>query len=114
MTTRLSESIKSTEGAMLVGSMSQRLPNTISFVVEGADSFGLLAALDVEGICASAGAACSAGSLEPSHVVSALGLNRDWARSLVRFSLGRENSWSEVEQAAGLLPHLIRRIRSSQ
>ena len=74
-------------------------------------AFALLAGLDVEGICASAGAACSAGSLEPSHVVSALGLNRELSRSLVRFSLGRETTASEVEQVCERLPGIIRRAQ---
>jgi len=112
MTTRLSDCIKSIHGARLVGSPTQRLANTISFVVEGTDSFALLAGLDVDGICASAGAACSAGSLEPSHVVSALGLNRDLARALVRFSLGRETTDAEVNQVINLLPTIVHRARS--
>ena len=57
-----------------VGSRHERLANTVSFVVEGADNIALLAGLDLEGICASSGSACSAGSLEPSHVIRALGL----------------------------------------
>ena len=111
MTKRLSESIKRVAGARLVGSQTHRLANTVSFVVEGTDSFALLAGLDVEGICASAGAACSAGSLEPSHVVTALGLNRDLARALVRFSLGRETTDQEVACVAELLPGIIRRAQ---
>ncbi len=111
MTTRLSETITSVSGVRLVGSQTDRLDNTISFVVEGTDSFALLAGLDVEGICASAGAACSAGSLEPSHVVSALGLNRDLARALVRFSLGRETTEAELSRVIELLPGIIRRAQ---
>jgi cysteine desulfurase len=111
MTNLLSDSITGVAGARLVGSQSRRLANTISFVVEGTDSFALLAGLDVEGICASAGAACSAGSLEPSHVVSALGLNRDLARSLVRFSLGRETTETEISRVVELLPGIIRRAQ---
>lgn len=112
MTLSLSYSIKSIPGAHIVGSQTQKLANTISFVVEGTDSFALLAGLDVEGICASAGAACSAGSLEPSHVVSALGLNRDLARALVRFSLGRETTDEEVNHVAAVLPGIVRRAQT--
>ena len=112
MTMRLSDSIKSISGTRLVGSQTDRLHNTISFVVEGTDSFALLAGLDVEGICASAGAACSAGSLEPSHVVAALGLNRDLARALVRFSLGRETTEAEVNHVAAALPGIVRRAQT--
>ncbi len=111
LTRLLADSISNCPGAQLVGSQTHRLHNTISFVVEGTDSFALLAGLDVEGICASAGAACSAGSLEPSHVVAALGLNRDLARALVRFSLGRGTTDEEVTHVSALLPHIISRAR---
>lgn len=111
LTLRLSDSIKSIAGARIVGSQTEKLANTISFVVERTDSFALLAGLDVEGICASAGAACSAGSLEPSHVVSALGLNRELARALVRFSLGRETTDEEVNHVATVLPGIVRRAQ---
>ena len=94
-----------------MGSREHRLVNTVSFVVEGSDSIALLAGLDLEGICASSGSACSAGSLEPSHVVRALGLAEPLANSLVRFSLGRESTVEEVELAETFLPEVIRRAR---
>lgn len=112
MTTRLSDSLKSIPGVQILGSPTARLANTLSFVVEGTDSFALLAGLDIEGICASAGAACSAGSLEPSHVVSALGLNHDLASALVRFSLGRETTDAEVTFVASALPEIVRRAQN--
>jgi cysteine sulfinate desulfinase/cysteine desulfurase-like protein len=78
--------------------------NTVSFVVEGADSIALMACLDLEGICASSGSACSAGSLEPSHVVSALGVEKNLANSLVRFSLGRDSTEEEVQLSSPCCP----------
>jgi len=111
LTASLSACLGQIPGVRLVGSPSARLANTVSFVVEDTDSFALLAGLDVEGICASAGAACSAGSLEPSHVISALGLSRELSRSLVRFSLGRETTACEVEQVCERLPGIIRRAQ---
>jgi cysteine desulfurase len=98
--------------AKMADATHSRLANTISFVVEDTDSFALLAGLDVEGVCASAGAACSAGSLEPSHVVSALGLPKALARSLVRFSLGRETTIAEVQRVIELLPGIVRRAQT--
>lgn len=98
-------------GVKLVGSKSHRLANTVSFLVEGADSIALLAGLDMEGICASSGSACSAGSLEPSHVISALGVKPELANSLVRFSIGRETTLDEVEQVGQVLPTVIRRAQ---
>lgn len=103
--------ISSIAGTTLLGRSANRLSNTVAFVTEGTDSFALLAALDVEGICASAGAACSAGSLEPSHVVSALGFSKDLSKSLVRFSLGFHNSLSEINYVCSLLPSIIERAQ---
>ena len=106
--------LASIPGVQLVGSKTARLANTVSFVVENADSITLLASLDLEGICASSGSACSAGSLTPSHVVRALGLAPGLANSLVRFSLGRESTPREVEFVAGVLPAVVRRAQAPQ
>lgn len=111
LTGRLLQLIQRLPGVQFVGSHERRLANTVSFVVEGSDSLPLLASLDLEGICASSGSACSAGSLEPSHVVEALGIDRQLASSLVRFSLGRESTLAEVERVENVLPEVIRRAR---
>jgi len=78
--------------------------------VRGGDSISLLAGLDLAGICASSGSACSAGSLEPSHVMLALGAPREEANALVRFSLGRDSTVEEVEKVAQVLPEVIARV----
>ena len=93
----------------LVSPVADRLPNTVSFTAKGCDSTTLLAALDMEGICASSGSACSAGSLNPSHVLLAMGVPADEANSLVRLSLGRETSEEEVSQLVSTLPALLKR-----
>lgn len=111
---RLLAAVTATPGAILVGEREKCLTNTVSFVVEGADSITLLAGLDLEGVCASSGSACSAGSLEPSHVVSALGVDRNLANSLVRFSLGRDSTREEVNSVAELLPLVVRRAQSGR
>jgi cysteine desulfurase len=108
---KLATSIEKINGCDLVSPRSGSLSNTISFVVQGTDSITLLAGLDVEGICASSGSACSAGSLEPSHVISAIG-RRNLANSLVRFSLGRETTAEEIEFVCAALPEIIRRCQS--
>ena len=108
---RLLKLIDGIDGAAFVGSKVQRLDNTLSFIVSGTDSIALLAGLDMEGICASSGSACSAGSLEPSHVIRALGLEQDLAHSLVRFSLGRGSTVNEVEYVEEVLPAVIKRAR---
>ncbi len=114
LTESLSAALSGLKGVQLVGSRNHRLANTLSFVVRGADSTSLLAGLDLEGICASSGSACSSGSLEPSHVVSALGYERDLANALVRFSLGRESTFPEVEYAANVLPKVISRAQTAE
>ncbi len=108
---RLRRIASSLTGVHLVGSQDYSLPNTVSFVVEGSDSMALLAGLDIEGICASSGSACSAGSLEPSHVILALGLAPELANSLVRFSLGRETTIEDVLIVEKALPEVIRRAQ---
>lgn len=110
-TARLAQAVQSIQGVQIVGSEQRRLSNTLAFVVHNSDSVALLAALDLEGICASAGSACSAGSLESSHVVSALGYEHRLANALVRFSVGRGTTLEEVEQAVSLLPQIIRRAQ---
>ena len=101
-------------GASFVGSRTRRLSNTVSFVIEGSDSITLLAGLDLEGICASSGSACSAGSLEPSHVVLGLGLGQSLAKSLVRFSLGRDSTAEEVAVVESVFPGIIKRAQLAQ
>lgn len=98
------------DGCEVVSPRNLCLSNTVSFVVRGADSIALLAGLDVEGICASSGSACSAGSLEPSHVIDAIGKN-NFANSLVRFSLGRFSSEEEVNFVISVLPEVIKRAQ---
>jgi cysteine desulfurase len=114
LTERLVQFIDHLPGAQFVGSRERRLSNTVALVVEGADSIPLLAGLDLEGICASSGSACSAGSLEPSHVIEALQGKQHLANSLIRFSLGRESSLGEVEFVEKVLPEVICRAQPHQ
>jgi cysteine desulfurase len=111
LSSRLIQLVDTIPGIHFVGSREKRLANTVSFLVERADSISLLANLDLEGICASSGSACSAGSIEPSHVISALGFGPELANALVRFSLGRDSSVGEIEYAENVLPEVIRRAQ---
>jgi cysteine desulfurase len=101
-------------GVVFRGTVEERLSNTVAFTVRGCDSIALLAGLDLEGICASSGSACSAGSLEPSHVMLALGVPREEANSLVRFSLGRESTLEDIERVEEVFPRIIERAQSFQ
>jgi cysteine desulfurase len=99
------------EGIERVGANAVRLDNTVSVAVHGTDSIALLAALDLQGFCVSSGSACSAGSIEPSHVLIAMGYPRSLASSFVRFSLGRESTGEEIHHLLSLWRPLIAQLR---
>jgi cysteine desulfurase len=94
------------------GHRAHRLPNTTNLAIEGIDSEGMLLLLDQRGICCSAGSACTAGSLEPSHVLRAMGYSNDRARGSLRFSFSRFNTEAEIAQALEIMPPAIERLRS--
>ena len=110
---QLEAAVNSIPGAQVVGppSSSARLFNTVSFFVDGSDSIALLSGLDLEGICASSGSACASGSVNPSHVLSAMGVSDSAANALVRLSLGRETSAAEISLVEEALPRVIERCR---
>ena len=95
------------------GDTEHRLPNTANLAIEGADSEALLMLLDQKGVCCSAGSACTAGSLEPSHVLRAMGFSTDRARASLRFSFGRFNTEEEVSSAVSILATAVDRLRSA-
>ena len=112
---RLISGLDAIDAAFFLGERdpSLRLFNTVSFFVEGSDSIALLSALDLEGICASSGSACSSGSVNPSHVVKAMGVNENGSNSLVRLSLGRSSSAEEIDFVLNALPCVIDRCSSN-
>lgn len=98
-------------GVTLRGHPANCLPNTVAFTVTDTDSIVLMAGLDLAGICASSGSACSAGSIEPSHVLQAMQVPAAEANALVRLSLGRETTAAEVDETVRLLPEVIARVQ---
>jgi len=114
LSSRLISLVDGLKGVHFVGPRYDRLANTVSFLVEGSDSIALLAGLDLEGICASSGSACSAGSLDPSHVIVALGFDKKLSNALVRFSLGRDSSPEEISFVEQKLPEVIKRVQHHQ
>jgi cysteine desulfurase len=106
---RLLDSVTSVQ---VNGHREHRLPNTSNLAIEGLDSEGMLLLLDQRGICCSAGSACTAGSLEPSHVLKAMGYSNDRARGSLRFSFSRFNTESEIAQGLEIIPAAIDRLRS--
>lgn len=113
LTTKL-RSLTSIPGVFALATKAPSVANTVSFLVDDCDSLSLLAALDLEGVCASAGSACSAGSLAPSHVVQAMGYSEAQAGTMIRFSLGRESVASEIDRVRAIFPEIVRRIRDSR
>ena len=89
-----------------------RVPNTTNISFHGIEAEALLIALDLEGIAVSTGSACSSGTLEPSHVLRAMGLTPRRAQSSIRFSLGLGNTADEVERVVEALPRLVDKLRA--
>jgi len=98
-------------GTEVNGHRTQRLPNTSNLSFTGVHAEQVLACLDREGICASAGSACTAGSMEPSHVLTAMGVPRERALASVRFSFSRANTEADLDRVLEVLPALIRGLR---
>lgn len=91
--------LNSVPGASLTGSQRRRLPNNAHFTIDGVEGEALLLALDAQGVCASAGSACTAGSNEPSHVLLAMGMDVGRARGALRLTLGRPTTEADVDYA---------------
>jgi cysteine desulfurase len=96
------------------GASAERVPNTSSLTFDGADAEGLVIALDLEGIAASTGSACSSGRIEPSEVLLAMGLSEKDAKSTVRFSLSRFTTEEEIRTAAEVLTRVLPRCRNDE
>ncbi len=99
-------------GTEVNGDRENRLPNTSSLSFEGIESEGALMLLDDQGICCSAGSACTSGSVHPSHVLKAMGFSNDRARSSLRFSFGRFNTAAEIDKAIDAVPAVIGKLRT--
>ncbi len=90
------------------------VPNILSLSIPGIDSEGLLALLDLYGVCASAGSACHAGEKASSHVLKAVGIPENQAKNVIRLSFGAQNTEDEVLKAAGILADAVKRLKSIQ
>ncbi|HEY8475734.1 MAG TPA: cysteine desulfurase family protein [Chloroflexota bacterium] len=99
-------------GALVTGHPVDRLPHIASFVFPGVESEGVLMALDLEGICASSGSACTSGSLEPSHVLRAMGLPREATTGSLRLSVGKDTTDAHVDRLLQVLPGIVERARA--
>jgi cysteine desulfurase len=99
--------------AVVLGERAPRLPHILSLAVRNQPSDALLMALDLEGVSASAGSACAAGSLEPSHVVAALGVAPEYATGVLRFSLGRSTTVADIDGAAEVVRRVVGRLKTA-
>jgi len=89
-----------------------RLPNNLNIAVRGVQGETALLSLDMQGVAASAGSACTTGNSEPSHVLLAMGLSAERARSSLRFTVGRSNTDDEIDETVGILAETVERIRA--
>lgn len=96
----------------LNGHPKKRLPNNVNVSVDFVEGESMILNLDLEGICASTGSACTSSSLEPSHILLALGLPPEQAHSSLRFTLGRENTEADVERVLEVLPGIVAKLRA--
>ena len=96
---------------VIVAEQTGRAPHLLSVAVPGADSEALLMHLDLAGIAASSGSACSTGAVEPSHVLVAMGVPRDLALGAIRFSFGRESTMEDVDRAVEVVPTVVAKVR---
>ena len=94
------------------GDRAHRVPNTTNLTFDYIEGEGFVIAMDLRGIACSTGSACSSGSLEPSHVLSAIGLKPEQARASIRFSLGRFNTDEDVDAALEILPAVVEQLRA--
>jgi cysteine desulfurase len=98
--------------AFVTGDVENRLPNTSNIAFEYVEGESILLMLNKEGIAASSGSACTSGSLEPSHVMRAMGIPYTAAHGTIRFSLSRYNTMDEVERVVAVVPRVVAHLRS--
>jgi cysteine desulfurase len=94
------------------GFTARRLPNSFSCCLEGVEGESVLIQLDLNGVSASSGSACTTGSLEPSHVLTAMGVPVEIARSSLRITLGHDNTTADIERLLELLPAAVQKLRA--
>ena len=93
------------------GREGERAPHVLNLSVAGADSEALLMHLDLAGVAASSGSACTTGAVEPSHVLVAMGVPRELALGAIRFSLGRESTPADVDRVVEVMPSVVAKVR---
>jgi cysteine desulfurase len=103
--------LRTIAGTAINGARDRRVPNTTNISFEGIEAESLLIALDLEGIAVSTGSACSSGTLEPSHVLKAMGFPLHRTQNALRFSLGASNTAEQMDHVISILPAIVERLR---
>lgn len=101
------------ENAHIIGAQAERLPNTTCVCFAGSQAEAILLLLSEAGICAASGSACSSGSLEPSHVLKAMGIDPYVAQGQIRFSLGRFNTADDIDRLLEVLPGILEKVAAA-
>jgi len=104
--------LKRIKNSRLNGHPTKRLPGNVNVSVVGVEGESMLLNLDLVGICASSGSACTSSILEPSHVLTAIGISPEVAHSSLRFTLGKKNNEEDVDYVLKVLPEIVERLRS--
>ena len=112
MRNRLIEGLSRIPHCALNGDPVNRLPGNVSFCFEGIEGESLLLLLDMKGVCASSGSACTSGSLDPSHVLLGIGLSHEIAHGSLRLTLGMQNTEEDVDYIIETLPQIVAQLRS--
>jgi cysteine desulfurase len=103
--------LESVESTGVNGAGAPRVPTTTNLYFDFIEGEAMVIALDLKGLAISTGAACSSGAIEPSHVLTAMGLRPERARASLRFSLGKQNAAEDVDFALSVLPEAVARLR---
>lgn len=109
---RLQKAVLAVEGTELTGHPKERLPNHLSVIARDTDGSAVTMSLDLEGVAASVGSACTTGSTEVSHVLTAMGFPEEEARGALRLSLGRTTTDADIDAAVGIVPRVVAMMRT--
>lgn len=111
---KLIEGLLKISGSTLNGDSIQRLPNNVSIRFQGVEAEAILSNLDILRVCASTGSACSTKKLEPSHVLTAIGVSPQDSKGTIRFTLGRKTTNEEIDKVINVMPEVIGRLRNTE
>jgi cysteine desulfurase len=104
--------VETVPDVILNGDLNSRAVNTLNLSFKGVEGESVILSLDLKGVAVASGSACTSGTLEPSHVLSAMGIAPEIAQGAIRFSFGRGNTMEDVEYVASIIPEIVNRLRS--